>query len=428
MNLKEKIKYSKAYIITKDKDENDLIDAKEYFEQPDKFLTLNPKIAIGVSPDKITLNHKKLELDDIKKYNQCNLILSSRNINQNSKFLINDQNVKTEVTKRKISIFSLNEKSQNKIKLNNIITNKKENIKERNILNKKKYLTLESKKNNDNIHYKFSTFKDLKKIFKDSIEREKYFKSQGTNDLIPIRTDSNIKKKFFSQEKRLKFIQTAKSNEEKYLKFLAKKCKKEENELLINSIEDFRLKKQLKEYAENNKILSEKFGDNYWLFTLRRSDKNDFIRYNYVNVGNKNREIWNKYIDFPDKVIELINDPYNKTKNKMPILFNFNKNYKNTIPNFKGISEIKIEGQNLAKKEFKDIVDITESSPNKCKFRLYRDPRENNKNYVNNFTCREFYISNTIKKKLKRNNNRFLDKNIRNKRYSFSSKLIKKNL
>ena len=67
-------------------------------------------------------------------------------------------------------------------------------------------------------------------------------------------------------------------------------------DLLINNIEDFRLKKLLKEYVENDKNLSEKFGDNYWLFSLRRNEKNDYLRLNYYNIGNKDREIWKKFM------------------------------------------------------------------------------------------------------------------------------------
>ena len=105
---------------------------------------------------------------------------------------------------------------------------------------------------------------------------------------------------------------------------MAKKCKKEQSELLINTIEEYRIKNKINEYVENNKILSEKFGDNYWLFSLRRPDKNDFIRLNYVNVGNRDREIWKRFVDYPDKEIELTNDPYN-INNKNNLLFKFNK-------------------------------------------------------------------------------------------------------
>ena len=439
MNVKSnKIQYEKAYIITKDKDENDLIDAKEYFESPDKFLSINPKISIGVSPNKRNYNLKKkenktissLQTKTIQKNSQDNLLLLSRNSsNTSAKLLINNQIVKTEQPRRKFSILSYEEKhGLKKMELNNINTHtniNKLNVKNIDIINKKKYLTLDSKDYIHNIHYQFKTFKDLKQIFKDSMKREKYFKFKGTNDLIPIRTDSDTKKKFISQEKRLKFNQTTKSNEEKFLKYLAKKCKKDENDLLIKSIEDFRMKKQLKEYVENDKKLQEKFGDNYWLFSLRRGDKNDFLRLNYYNVGNNDREIWKRFIDYPDRDIELINDPYNKTKNKIPILFNFNKNYKGKIhkmPNIKGISDIKVEGKNLAIKEYKDIVDITQSNNNICKFKMYKDPKENNKNYVNNFTCREVYKFHDINTKNK-NNNKFFDSHGKHKKnYRYFSK------
>ena len=431
MNVENKIKYSTGYIITKDKDENDLIDAKEYFEKPEVFLSINPKISIGVSPYKKELNHNNnikikslssLKLKNSKRDNKDNLISLSKNnsINNTSKLLINNPITKTEESKRRFSIFSLKEK----IKKNNN-TNNKLNIKNMNIINKKKYLTLESKDNVESIHYHYTTLKDLKKIFRDSIERENHFKSQGTNDLIPIKTDSNIKKSYFSQEKRLKFNQTTKSNEEKYFKYLAKKCNKKENELLINTIEEYRMKKQIKEYVEKNKNLSERFGNNYWLFNLRRPAKNDFIRLNYVNIGNNNREIWKRFVDYPDKDIELINDPYNKIKNKINILYNSNKFFKDTInkmPNIKGIDDIKIEGKNLVKKELKDIDDINESNKNNCLFRLYMDPIEKNKNSINDFTCKELYNTKRFKKVKKSCD--FLDKKKSN--YRYYSKLLNK--
>ena len=397
MNIKSKIIYSKGYIITKDEDENDLIEAKECFEEPNKFLIINPKITIGVSPDKIkqnikinlTKNISSFEPEISKKENGPNLKLFSRNNpinNENNDLYFNERIIKTEKSKRPFSILSLKDKSNpGNFKLT------EEN-------NKSNFLTLKPNKNKNiiDIHYKYKTFKELKKIFKDSIEREKYFKSKGTNDLIPLRTDINIKRKFVSQEKKLKFNQTIKSKEEKYLKTLAKKCKKEENELLMNTIEEYTIKNKINEFVEKNKILSERFGNNYWLFTLRRPNKNDFIRLNYVNVGDREREIWKRFVDYPDREIELINDPYNQN-NKNKILFRMNEKLRDKIPNIKGIIEMKIEGKNLAKKEFKDITEITELNKNNCKFKLYKDPRENNKNNINNFTCKELYKLNSIK-------------------------------
>ena len=116
---RNKIQYEKAYIITKDKDENDLIDAKEYFESPDKFLSINPKISIGVSPNKRNYNLKKkenktissLQTKNIQKNSQDNLLLLSRNSsNTSAKLLINNQIAKTEQPRKKFSIFSYEEK------------------------------------------------------------------------------------------------------------------------------------------------------------------------------------------------------------------------------------------------------------------------------------------------------------------------------
>ena len=67
MNQKNKIKFQKGYIISRDKDENDLLDAKEYFEQADKFLDVNPKILIGVSPYHKMSDYKIKSLSEIRK-------------------------------------------------------------------------------------------------------------------------------------------------------------------------------------------------------------------------------------------------------------------------------------------------------------------------------------------------------------------------
>ena len=443
MNNKDKNKktHEKAYKITRDTDDNDLIESKEIFEKPDKFLLINPKIVVGLSPIKNNNNHyyitgKKIkaisssetETDNTKKNNQDNqdnvtpiTPSLSRNHNQNNsqKFFINKQRVLTEEPIGKLAILSYEEKlnckstknigSANHKKLSNV--NSKDNI------------NINTTHNNINsIHYQYKYFKDLQQIFRDSIKREKFFKSKGTNGLMPLKVDSNTKKAYFSQEKKLKYNEEIKLNEKEYCKNLAKKCKKKENDLLMKNIEDYRLKKQLKDYAENEKILSEKFGDYYWMFSLRRAEKNDFLRLDYYNVGNKEREIWKRFVDYPDKDIELINAPYIKTKNKIPILLKFNKSYKGKIhkkPNIKGISEIKIEGKNLVLKEYKDIIDIIHSYKNNCRFKIYKDPKEKKGKYVKNITCREAYNFNFV------NNN---NNNNKNKKDNKSRSKSKKNL
>ena len=165
------------------------------------------------------------------------------------------------------------------------------------------------------------------------------------------------------------------------------------------------MKKQIKEYIENNKLLSEKLGNNYWLFNLRRSPKNDFTKMNYFNIGTKEREIWKRYMDYTDKEIELINLPYNN--NKRNIRFNTenskDKNNADIIQKLNKFDDIKIEGKNLAQKEFNDIENLCCKSDTHIKFRMYKDPKECDNNYVKDLIYKEIYqLKNDRKNKKKK--------------------------
>ena len=211
MSDKSKTLFKKGYIISKDKDENDLLYVKEYFQEPNEFLNINSKISIGVSPEiresTIKNNHTKtfsnLEIEKIpinEKKNHYKTSTKNNNLINYSKVLLNDKFSKTINQKMSSSLFLLGEnpiQKKEKLKLNKL------NLK--NVIKSQIYnLTLEPKQNNEKIHYQFNSFKDLKKIYEDSLERQKNFKSKGTNGLIPARTDSNIKKKIFFSRKKIK--------------------------------------------------------------------------------------------------------------------------------------------------------------------------------------------------------------------------------
>ena len=198
-----------------------------------------------------------------------------------------------------------------------------------------------------------------KKHTKNKIEENNLLPSLGNQILKPR---PKIKKKYYSQGKKLNFNSIYKSNSEKYIKFLAKKCKKKENDMLMNNIPNYRMKKQIKEYIENNKLLSEKFGNNYWLFSLRRPPKNEYTRFDFFNIGTSEREIWKSFTDYPDKDYELINFPYRKGKNNAPL---YTEIYKDQIPKIDEYEDIKIEGKNLVKKEYDDIVNAYNNYNNK---------------------------------------------------------------
>ena len=366
-----------AYVIKKDENENDKIDVKEYFEKVEQFLKLNPKISIG----KLHIHLRRIKDKEEKKFHPTvknkefkrNIYLNSDKLSSHT----DTNNLDIELPKQELCISSYKSKEKSQLK------NRKKN---------KNPMT--ERKNYSNIHYKYKSFEDLKKIFLSSKEREKKFKIRGTNNLIPLTTDNDIKKKYLEQGKNLKYNLVYKSNSEQYFQNLAKKCKKRKSELLVNNIENFRMKKQIKEYVENNKLLSEKLGNNYWLFNLRRPTKNDFIKVNYFNIGTSEREIWKKYIDYPDKDIELVILPYSPNIKNIRYNSEINKDkneVEEIVQKINKLDDIKIEGKNLAQKEFNDIANICSTSGEHIKFRIYKDPKEYDNNYVNDLIYKEIY-------------------------------------
>ena len=366
-----------AYVIKKDENENDKINVKEYFEKVEQFLKLNPKISIG----KLHIHLRRIKDKEEKKFHPTvknkefkrNIYLNSDKLSSHT----DTNNLDIELPKQELCISSYKSKEKSQLK------NRKKN---------KNPMT--ERKNYSNIHYKYKSFEDLKKIFLSSKEREKKFKIRGTNNLIPLTTDNDIKKKYIDQGKNLKYNLVYKSNSEQYFQNLAIRCKKRKSELLVNNIENFRMKKQIKEYVENNKLLSEKLGNNYWLFNLRRPTKNDFIKVNYFNIGTTEREIWKKYIDYPDKDIELVILPYSQNNKNIRYNSEINKDkneVEEIVQKINQMDDIKVEGKNLAQKEFNDIVNICSTSGEHIKFRIYKDPKEYDNNYVNDLIYKEIY-------------------------------------
>lgn len=388
---KSDITNKKRYIIKKDKDENDILDIKEYFEKTDKFLNNNPKMSIGILPNYFRKKNKNEEIKVSLPLNSFKTKRKSRNVRA-SKLFLNENNSNMKSPRKDFYLLSYNNK------------NKTFDKKEQNNFNK----------NNDrknDIHYKLKSFEDLKNIFSDGKKREKEFKLKGTNDLIPLKTETNIKREYITQGKQLKFNSVYKSSSEKYIKKLAKKCKRNETELLVNNVQNFRIKKQIKDYVENNKILAEKFGDYYWLFSLRRSRKNDFMRFDYYNVGTSEREIWKRFVDYPDKDIEMVNLPYGKGKKNLRLYTDIYKDNKDKIPKVNELDDIKIEGKNLVKKEYNDVIDSYNSYHKNINFKIYKDPKEEDKNYVKDLVYKEIYQ---------------IRKNKNNKKIKLKQKLLKK--
>ena len=81
----------KQYIIIKDKDDNDILDVKEYFEKPDKFLNINPKFTVGILPNHFNKKNKKEEKKTLLPLNKLKNAKKSRN-SRVSRLLIKEDN------------------------------------------------------------------------------------------------------------------------------------------------------------------------------------------------------------------------------------------------------------------------------------------------------------------------------------------------
>ena len=303
----------------------------------------------------------------------------SKDINRNKKFILLCKN-------------NENKKNSKELEMK-IIKKKKNSCQTKNI---KRPLSV-------GIHYKYKTSNEIIKSYSMGKNREEESKKKGTNDLMPNEVVDKIKIKYLTQEKKLKENGIRCHNDKDISSYLSKKCNKKEDKLLYNNIEDYRIKKQLLDYLESKKNLSERLGDKLWYINLRRPDYLKSPRGVFVTIGKEEKQIWEPIVEFPLNNIEIIKkaetphkdninfEKFLKEKNLYPInLFSPNKNNKNNnnkknknkMPNLIDMNDMVIKGKNMILVEkdnflnFNDKLNLTGR-----KYRVFKDPREFNLKY-----------------------------------------------
>lgn len=148
-----------------------------------------------------------------------------------------------------------------------------------------------------------------------SKEIQRRFQSSHTNDFLndlPI----NTKRRLVYQENALKNSEKLLGNEKNMLeRILSKRSKKKPHELLMNCINTFRQKKEIKEKYEETLPLDEKYGKNSWVVSLRRPKNFKGVRDSLINVGSDKIPNWQKVIESV-KERELIMTPGSKKVGK----------------------------------------------------------------------------------------------------------------
>ena len=226
--------------------------------------------------------------------------------------------------------------------------------------------------------------------------REKESKLKGTNYFIPNEVEEKTKRKYLTQEKYLKKNVIQSYNDKILSKYLSKKCHRKEDNLLYNNIENFRIKKQLLDYLENKKLLSEKLGEKYWFVNLRRPDCLKKARGVFLNIGKEENNIWQPIVEFPMTNIEIIKkaetprkennnfEQFLKNKNLYPNdLFNMRNKVRFKMPNLTEMNNMIIKGRNMILFEKDNFLNNDENLNLYHKYRVYKDPRESNLKYSN---------------------------------------------
>ena len=75
-------------------------------------------------------------------------------------------------------------------------------------------------------------------------------------------------------------------------RYLSRRTNKKINDLLINRIDFFRMKREIFNDIENSRPLEERYGQHKWVISLRRPDNFVGIRNAYVNIRNEHNPLW----------------------------------------------------------------------------------------------------------------------------------------
>ena len=391
----------KAYIISKDLNEDEMRIVKEHFEDPTKYLSLNSNLIVGILPFKPknyipnTLPHRPISSSQT---NNNNINVNNNNNNnrpQTTSGIISGNHRKQPFT-RPIS----SAKPRSVYNYNNNNNNHPRPVSSYSFNNPTTYYhnQISSRPVSSLTHYNVESKEQLINIFKESKRREEQFIQKGTDDLLNPTAQPNIKETFKLQEKLLKKINNHRTTSARISKNISKQSKRKEHELLMNRIEEHRIRQQMLDVIDNEKPIAEKHGNNHWMFSLRRPKYLDYVRVNYVNVGTPEKEIWKSVVEYPYKHVEILQNPESVVKDKygnmikIPYYNDEVKRCKCKVPNMKEINELKVEGKNLVEEEFKMFNDYGSSnSGNNNHLKLFIDPFEHKHKCVNEITYRSQY-------------------------------------
>lgn len=393
-------KINKIFVVKKNKEECYLREVKEYFEDKDKYLQFNPNITVG----NFFFQNKKHSINQSNKTKNPDTNYIKFN-SEGESFIHQKRNNTVESKKYKNKKFSSRPVSSNDV----LVKSK----------NKNKVCLNSKPKNNLKTFYIIKSPNEIIDIFHQykNIHNNNIKNNKNNNDYISDK--SNNSKKYILQEKALINNEKMNQKDKKYSKYLSNKLGKKEHSLMFNGSNKYLIKRQIINYLYKNKLLSEKYGKNYWMINLRRPNqqKREY-RINYINNAmNVEHEKWEQIFDPGNDDLELVNNPNNYDYN----ISQKNENYKF----FNSFIDLKVEGKNLFEKEYNSFMDgiMNKDNKNNIKIKLYKDPCEQNIKNIRNIIFKENYLN---YQKCRNKKNQVKKSSFSHKKFSYNYKIKEK--
>ena len=304
-----------------------------YFDDPEDFLSPDSKIIVGhkisIAPIAGTCNIDNRE----KKYSKLNL----------------------EKHRTKTNISYSKEKSRLNKTISQAVDNNNNNIKFQVI-------------NNNQLKNIFDSFKEPSNI--NSFIMEHKLNNNNNSSILP----RNISTSLITQNHYLDIKKKHEDKVKKMSRYLSRRTNKKINDLLINRIDFFRMKREIFNDIENSRPLEERYGQHKWVISLRRPDNFVGIRNAYVNIRNEHNPLWvNVREKYPLQKVLSIKPGYDL---EYKDFVDFKKNQflpESSFDNIKAVEnldDIEIKGKDLYKIEYKREL---EDKNNKILHRVFFD-------------------------------------------------------
>ena len=231
--------------------------------------------------------------------------------------------------------------------------------------------------NNNNVKFQVINNHQLKNIFesfKEPSSKNSFIIEHKLNNDNSSILPRNISSSLLSQNHYLDIKQKHENKVKKMSRYLSRRTHKKMNDLLINRIDFFRMKREIFNDIENSRPLEERYGQHKWAISLRRPDNFVGIRDAYVNIRNEHNPLWvNVREKYPFQKELSIKPGYDL---KYKDFVDFKKNQflpESSFDNIKAVEnldDIEISGKDLYKVEYNRELD---DKNNKILHRVFFD-------------------------------------------------------